>query len=139
YPESPDSLTITPRIEFSDSNGYYTNLYDFDTHMELTEVNGTYIVEARGELKDRNQWEGGVAYVLKHAITDNSIEKNIKLRFHGQKPVVSIVEPIIQYKNTLFKKLDARTVEILGGTKEFEFQVLSPGVTLDLGADAERY
>ena len=40
YPESPDSLTITPRIEFSDSNAYYTNLYDFDAHLELSRQMG---------------------------------------------------------------------------------------------------
>ena len=81
YPEGSGAISITPRIEFTDSNAYYTNLYEFDSHMKLNEENGAYVVEARGELKDRNRWEGGVAYILTHTVTDNSIEKNIKLRF----------------------------------------------------------
>jgi len=139
YADAPNSLTITPRIEFTDSNAYYTNLYEFDSHMKLVENNGGYIVETMGELKDRNRWEGGVAYVLTHTITDNSVEKNIRLRFHGQKPEISIVEPFIENDNTVFKQINNQTVEILGGTREFVFELLSEGYTIELGTDEQRY
>jgi hypothetical protein len=139
YPEVPNSLTITPRIEFTDSDAYYSNLYEFDSHMELTESNGSYIVETRGELKDRNRWEGGVAYVLTHTISDDAIEKNIRLRFHGQKPQIRIVEPFIQNRSTRFEKRNDRTVEILGGSREFVFELLSPDIAIELGADEEKY
>jgi hypothetical protein len=139
YPEAPNSLTITPRIEFTDSNAYYTNLYEFDSHIALSEANGSFVVEANGELKDRNRWEGGVAYVLTHTITDDAVEKKIRLRFHGQKPEVRIVEPFIQHKNTRFEKHDDRTVEILGGSREFVFEVLSRDAAIELGVDEERY
>jgi hypothetical protein len=139
YAESPNSLTITPRIEFTDSNAYYTNLYEFDSHMLFTEEKENYVVETRGELKDRNRWEGGVAYVLRHTISDNVIEKNIKLRFHGQKPEIAIVEPFIENKDTEFKKTDDRTVEILGGTREFIFELLADEYVLEMGTEQERY
>ena len=139
YPEVPNSLTITPRIEFTDSNSYYTNLYEFDSHMELSQRDGAFVVETSGELKDKNRWEGGVAYVLTHTIQDNSIEKHIKLRFHGQKPEISIVEPFIENKNTRFEKLNDRTVEILGGPREFVFELLSDEYTIELGTERERY
>ena len=139
YPEVANSLTITPRIEFTDSNAYYTNLYEFDSHLELSEANGSFVVEASGELKDRNRWEGGVAYVLTHTITDDAVEKKIRLRFHGQKPEVRIVEPFIQHKDTRFEKRDDRTVEILGGSREFVFELLSPDLIIDLGTEEERY
>jgi hypothetical protein len=139
YPVAPNSLTITPRIEFEDSNAYYTNLYEFDSHMELSEVNGSFVVEARGELKDRNRWEGGVAYVLTHKVTDDAIEKTIRLRFHGQKPEVRLIEPFIQYRNSRFEKRDERTVDILGGGREFVFEVLTPDIAMELGSDEERY
>ena len=139
YPEAPNSLTITPRIEFTDSNAYYTNLYEFDSHMDLSERNGAYVIEARGELKDRNRWEGGVAYVLTHTISDESIEKNIRLRFHGQKPEVRIIEPFIEHKNTQFNRIDDRTVEIVGGTREFVFELLSDEYAIELGTEEERY
>ncbi|MGD9632436.1 MAG: hypothetical protein AB7G28_21585 [Pirellulales bacterium] len=139
YPEAPNSLTITPRIEFADSEAYYTNLYEFDSHLDLSEQNGAFVVEARGELKDRNRWEGGVAYVLTHTIDDRSIEKHIKLRFHGPKPVVTIVEPFIQHKNTRFEKIDDKTVEIRGGSREFVVKLLSEGYAFEMGKDAKRY
>jgi hypothetical protein len=107
--------------------------------MELSERNGAFIVESRGELKDKHRWEGGVAYVLTHTIKDDSIEKHIRLRFHGQKPGISIVEPFIEYKNTRFEKLDDRTIEILGGTREFVVELLSDGYAFEIGAGAERY
>jgi hypothetical protein len=35
YPHLDTSITITPRIEFSDSNAYYTNLYEFDSKINI--------------------------------------------------------------------------------------------------------
>ena len=139
YPEAPNALTITPRLEFTDSNAYYTNLYEFDAHVESSENDGTFVVKAAGELKDRNRWEGGVAYVLTHTVTDNSIEKEIKLRFHGQKPEVSIIEPFIQYEGTRFSRRNDRTVEISGGTRQFTFELLSDDNAIELGTEEERY
>jgi hypothetical protein len=139
YPDVPNSLTITPRIEFSDADAYYTNLYEFDAHMELTERAGAFVVETLGELKDKDRWEGGVAYQLTHTIDNDSIEKRVKLRFHGQRPTVSIVEPFVQHKNTRFEKVDDKTVEILGGTREFVVELLSEGYAFEMGQQAERY
>ncbi len=139
YPEIDSSITITPRIEFSDSNAYYTNLYEFDSHMELSDENGIYTVKATGELKDKNRWEGGVAYTLTHIISNNSIEKKIKLRFHGQKPDVKIIEPIVQNKNTKFKRIDDHTVEILGGKRGFTFNLLNKELKLEMGKNEKFY
>ncbi len=139
YPSVENTLTLTPRIEFTDSNAYYTNLYEFDSHMDLSEENGEYIVSTFGDLKDRNRWEGGVAYTLTHKISNQYIEKNIKLRFHGQSPVVKVVEPIIQNPSTLFKKIDEHTVEILGGKKEFVFELQTGDCEIELGTDSEKY
>lgn len=139
YPAVENTLTLTPRIEFTDTNAYYTNLYEFDSHMELSEKNDEYIVSTFGELKDRNRWEGGVAYTLTHKITDHYIEKNIRLRFHGGSPEVKIIEPIIQNPSTVFKRINDRTIEILGGKKEFVFELQTEGSEIELGTDHQRY
>ena len=139
YPDIKNSITLTPRIEFTDSNAYYTNLYEFDAHMELVEENGEYSVTSIGELKDRNRWEGGVAYTLTNKFSDNYIEKNIKLRYHGQTPLINIVEPIIQNPTTRFNKTDDRTVEILGGSKQFIFELLNDDCEIELGTNNEKY
>lgn len=139
YPEIDSSITITPRIEFTDSNAYYTNLYEFDSHMKLFDNNGTYTVKTSGELKDKNRWEGGVAYTLTHIISNNSIEKKIRLRFHGQKPEVKIIEPFVQNKNTKFKRVDDQTIEILGGKREFTFILFNKELKLEMGKDEKYY
>ena len=139
YPEAENSCSITPRIEFTDTNALYTNLYEFDAHMEASMKDNYYEVIAFGELKDRNRWEGGVAYTLTHKIYDDYLEKDVKLRFHGQKPLVKIIEPFIQNENTTFEKVDERNVNINGGNREFIFELLSEGYNLELGTDQERY
>jgi hypothetical protein len=139
YPEAPNALPLTPRIEFTDSNAYYTNLYEFDARLVSSETKDSFVVKAAGELKDRNRWEGGVAFVLTHVITDNAIEKDITLRFHGQRPQVSIVEPFVQHENTRFTWRDERTVDITGGPRKFTFELLTDDVAIELGTDSERY
>jgi hypothetical protein len=139
YPEIDSSLPLTPRIEFEDSNAYYTNLYEFDSHIEISENGGIFSIEAIGELKDKDRWEGGVAYTLTHNIADKYIEKNIRLRFHGQKPIVKIIEPIIQNRNATISKMDDYTVKILDGTRNFIFQLISKDYKQQLGIDKEMY
>ena len=139
YPEIDSAISITPRIEFTDSNAYYTNLYEFDSHMNISENNGIYSVESFGELKDKNRWEGGVAYDLTNKIADNYIEKNIKLRFHGQKPEVKIIEPFVQSKNSVFKRINDTTIEISDNNKMFVFKLLTKGYQVELGTDEKYY
>ncbi len=140
YPEIDSSLPLTPRIEFKDSNAYYTNLYDFDSHIDTSENNGVFTIETIGELKDKNRWEGGVAYTITHKIADDYIEKDIRLRFHGQKPVVNIIEPFVQNKNTVFKKVNESTIEITDGKHKFLFELLSKEPPpVKLGTDEEKY
>jgi hypothetical protein len=140
FPSIKDSaITVTPRIEFKDSTGYYTNLYEFDSHMETSESNGVYSVKSFGELKDKNRWEGGVAYVLTNKIADSYVEKNIKLRFNGRRPEVSIVEPFIQDKNTVIKRLDKYNIEISRGNNKFIFHLLTKKYKMVLGIDEAQY
>ncbi|MCB0669473.1 MAG: hypothetical protein KDC80_26795 [Saprospiraceae bacterium] len=139
YPEAEGSLPITPRIEFADTNAWYSNLYEFDAHMQCRQIDDYFEVSAIGELKDRNRWEGGVAYTLTHKIFDDRVEKNIKLRFHGQKPLVKIVEPIIRHEDTRFVKIDDRTINIVGGHRDFEFKVLDDDYFVEMGTDEEKY
>lgn len=139
YPNANNSLSITPRIELEDSNGLYTNLYEFDSHMETSTKENYYEVTAMGELKDRNRWEGGVAYVLTHKIYDDYIEKNVKLRFHGNKTDVKIIEPFVQNENTKFVRVDDKIINIDGGKREFSFELLNDNYQIELGTKEERY
>lgn len=139
YPEIDSAVSITPRIEFTDSIAYYTNLFEFDANLDLTEQNGIYIVESIGELKDRNRWEGGVAYTLTHKIADDYIEKEIKLRYHGNKPYIKIIEPIIQNETASFNKIDEQKVEINDSRNKFIFELLDSEHTIGQEAKKEKF
>lgn len=139
YPEAENSVSITPRIEFEDENALYTNLYEYDSRMEAEQLDGFYRVTAIGELKDRNRWEGGVAYTLIHKIADDYIEKKVRLRFHGQKPLIKIIEPIIKNEDANIRNLSEKCVQILSGKKEFIFEILENGFEIEVGTNYENY
>lgn len=139
FPEIPTPLPLTPRIEFSSDLGYFTNLYEFDAIMTNNKKNGTYIVTSFGELKNSKQQEGGIAYRLKHIISDNSVCKEIELIYHDTKSSVRIIEPIIYYPGMEFKQIDPKTVHIKMNNKMIEMKIISNNADLELGTDKEKY
>lgn len=139
FPEIPTPLPLTPRIEFSSDLDYFTNLYEFDAIMTNNKKNGTYIVTSFGELKNSKQQEGGIAYRLKHIISDNSVCKEIELIYHDTKSSVRIIEPIIYYPGMEFKQIDPKTVHIKMNNKMIEMKIISNNADLELGTDKEKY
>jgi hypothetical protein len=139
YPEPDSFITITPRIEFTDSDAYYTSLYEFDSYMEINNEDGSISVRSTGELKDRNRWEGGVAYVLINKIAGDYVEKSVKLRFHGQKPAVKIIEPFIRNKNTRFEKVNDQAIKITDGKNVFLFELAGSKFTVEPGENSDYY
>jgi len=140
FPEAPEIKSLTPRIEYTDSNGYFTNLYEFDGRMETKTVSKSkYSVSTVGEMKDKNWLFGGVAYKADYTFTDNVIEKNISLTYHDVWPVIRIVEPIINYNGMKFQKVDTKTVRITSSKKVFEFKLLEGNAELVVGEKEDKY
>lgn len=144
YPDLKDSLSIAPRIEFTDTaakgpGNYYTSLFEFDAHLELSESNGVFKTEAIGELKNRDRWEAGVAYTLTHEIYDDHIDKTVKLRFHGRRSEVNIIEPFVRNADTEFKIIDDQTISISGGKRKFIVKLISKDCKIEFGGDSEKY
>lgn len=141
FPELDSTYCLTPRIEFTNENGYFTNLYEYDGRLTVTPGQGGIIavVSTSGELSDRNLLPGGVAYTWEHSISDNAVDKRVELRYHGSRPVVRIVEPIVEQPGLKFHKVDARTVDIQGTAKVFRFEVLEGDATLTMGEEDERF
>ncbi len=141
FPEVNNRRCITPRIEFYNEKGYFSNLYEFDVRMQVTEdVNGAVaVVQSNGELSDKNLLPGGVAYQLKHSIYDDFLEKDVSLRYHDGSRQVTIVEPIIWQKGMKISALDENTVEIRTEKKVFIFEVLEGKVEMVLGENQPEY
>ncbi len=140
FPEVGKIYCLTPRIEFENENGYFTNLYEFDGRISVdTDDQAAASISTSGELRDKNQFPGGIAYTLTHTILDDAIEKTVKLKYLGAKQTVRIVEPIVWQANMNFILGDSHTVFIRGGKRDFRFEVLKGDVEVELGKDEYRY
>jgi hypothetical protein len=142
FPEAPGIQSLTPRIEFTDSIGYFTNLFEFDSRLEAHEQKGKtghFSVTAFGELKDKNWLLGGVAYRIDYEFADDYLQKTITLTYHDARPTITIMEPIIDYRGMTFEQSDARTVFITSSKKKFEFKLTRGSAELQSGKDKDKF
>lgn len=140
FPEAPGTRCLTPRIEFENANGYFTNLYEFDGRLTVTErsANGP-IVATSGELCDKRLGPGGVRYTLTHAFTPDGVEKTVTIRYRAPDAAVRIVEPIVRQPGVSFTRESDRAVVVAGAARRFRFEVTEGDATLDAGQEEERY
>lgn len=142
FPEAPGIRCLTSRIEFSDTLGYFTNLFEFDARLDGESMRGgkgPFRLTATGELKDRNWLLGGVGYRIGYEFGDTRLRKTLRLNYHDARPTIHIVEPIIDYKGMVFTQVDARTIRILAGRKVFEFKMEAGAGELRLGYERDKY
>jgi hypothetical protein len=140
FPEAEGVKCLTPRIEFEDTLGYFTNLFEFDGHIESQIIDtNVFEVHTIGELKDKDQYNCGVGYKLKHRFTDSILEKTVTVYYRDVHPIITIVEPIIDYSGMEYYLLDSSTVKIVSDDREIEFRLLSNNAKLIIGRNREKY
>ncbi len=139
FPEMPELKSLTPRIEFNDGRGFFTNLYEFDAVLVSEEKDDAFLISATGELKNSQQKPGGISYRLSHEIYDDSVTKDIELLFHDANDTVQIIEPIINYPGMKFQKISAHEVIIKTAMHTIQLTVETNNVDLQLGIDASKY
>jgi hypothetical protein len=140
-PEIKDSIRcLTPRIEFSDSGRYFTNLYERSAAFAAQKgEKGTLIVSSSGELRTERQIPGGVAYELSHTFLPHGVEKRVVIRYHSRTPLVDIVEPVVRRQGMKATQIDPVTVLLETGMQRIRFHVLSGSTTVEAGKDSERF
>lgn len=139
FPEAPGVLCLTPRIEYTDTSGYFTNLYEFDSRLDTSRVAGQFRVSINGELKDKNWLTGGVGYKMDYLVADSFIEKSIRLTYHDARPIITIIEPMVNYRGMDFKRIDDNSILIQADNRQLLFQLMTPGVRLVNGRNKEKY
>lgn len=141
FPEIGDVLPLTPRIEFENDDGYFTNLYEFDGRMtvEPGKDGTTAVVTTSGELCDHTFLPGGVAYTLEHKFKDCGIEKTVRLRYHDGRRDVRLVEPFVFQNGMSLKKYGPNMVKIVSPQKSFVFRLLEGDGELVVGRNADKY
>lgn len=139
-PPITDSIaSLTPRIEFRNENGYFTNLYDVKSNMQIEDGQDVIKIITNGELSDEQFLPGGVAYRYDYLIDKNVLKKDITIRYHDRKPNVQIVEPVILSKGVSVKQTDEKTVRISSPNKTITLSVEGENATLVVGEDAQRF
>jgi len=140
FPETGEVLPLTPRIEFTDTRGYFTNLYEFDGLLQIeNETASEPVVSTSGYLKDERQHPGGVAYMWRYHFRKNMIEKIVTLRYHTRKPAVTITEPIVFWDDMAFSQTGPGEARITVAGRKLIFRIIAGDASLTLGEDADRY
>lgn len=138
FPEMVETLPLTPRIEFRNQNGYFTNLYEFDGRLSFSKTENYWVATA-GELCDRNLLPGGVAYCWTHTFSDTALRKTVELRYRDGEREVAIVEPIVWSPGMTFTQRDDKTVLIKTAGRTFTFRLLSGPAEVVIGEEKEKY
>jgi hypothetical protein len=141
FPEAPGIRSLTPRIEFTDSTEYFTNLYEFNASLNILPGSplGVHRITTTGEMKNSDWQMGGVRYNYLYEYSDSSVRKTVTLRYHDQRPLIRIIEPVIQYPGMSFERLDDRSVLITAGGKKFLFSLTDGDAELIIGREKEKY
>jgi hypothetical protein len=142
FPEAHGICSLTSRIEYTDTLGYFTNLFEFDGRLQSATTPGkgkVYIVRTTGELKDRNWLPGGIAFALEHRFSDREVRRRVRLTYHDLFQPIRIVEPIIDYPGMSYTLIDPRTVRITAGERAFEFALISGEAEVKIGEGRENY
>jgi hypothetical protein len=140
-PEIKDSIRcLTPRIEFTDTGGYYTNLYERNGLMTINKTNDNNIsISVSGELRNEKLAPGGVSYELSHLLLEKSVIKTVKVTYHDNQPVISIVEPVVYQEGMVVKQITDKKIEIKYPGKEFVFEIVSGDVLIELGRNIDLF
>ncbi|MET0464382.1 MAG: hypothetical protein ABW007_14550 [Chitinophagaceae bacterium] len=140
FPEAPGVKPLTPRIEYEDTTGYFTNLFEFDARLKIDSIRGRqYSVDAAGELKDKNWLAGGVGYRMKYLFTDTSLQKTVQLIYHDAWPVIKIIEPFVLEGGMKVSAIDDRTVLLSAGKKQWRFSLISGLARIKICDQPENY
>ena len=131
-------MALTPRIQFRNENGYFTNLYETKAKFDFEETAEAILVQTYGELCNQEYNPGGVAYRYDYTIANQTLSKKITIRYHDRTPEVEIVEPIVLNEGVKVEQVDQQTVKISSPERDLFFRLKGAG-KLEIGNDAEHF
>jgi hypothetical protein len=120
---------------------YYTNLYEAEAKLAVTEAADAVVVTASGELRDVSGRTSGVAYTLTHRFYSDRIQKEFSVR-SPRAQAIRIVEPIVKAAGVVFERSaeGGVLIEHAGGpTWSCALTRHSTACALSLGSDGQKY
>ncbi|MBN1551832.1 hypothetical protein JW979_10200 [bacterium] len=128
-PAVGDQGCITPRLEYSNGFGIYSNLYEIDASYTIKEDSNQVITEFSGHLRKDTFARSGISYILRYCFENDCITKT--WRIHGPATVenITIYEPIVFHPMAAFEKSENH-VAIFTSKGTIELKLEQPNLSL---------
>ena len=140
-PNEPALRPLTPRAECTIDGVDYSNLFETDGKMSVTQDREAIVVTTTGQLRSVAGAASEVGYRLTHRFFGNRVQKEwVFTSAHAQ--VICVVEPFVKnFGLTIGQTAPQRVALRAGGHEPWTFAVTrSPaGCTVSCGEDAEEY
>ena len=125
FPWMPPSPPLTPRIEITTTEGWFTNLYDFGATLSFTTDS---ICTITGQLKDSTGRTCGVQYQISYVFKADRLEKIYRI----QGGYSHIIEPVLIDPETRVHFCDSHTARLRRGSLCLTLELEGKGSTLQL-------
>lgn len=140
-PVEKDLLPLTSRIEFNEDSLYFSNIFEDQATMNVTQNPDNVSVTTQGTMRTVKGAKSNVNYSLTNRFYDTYLTKEITVS--GQNQAFRIVEPIVKDPETTFWLKNDSTVMIKtrSSKTEWELKVTDSTVPfhITLGNDSEKY
>jgi hypothetical protein len=140
-PIEKDLLPLTPRIEFKNATGYYSNIFEDSAAMNVSKDKYTTKVSVSGKMKTITGVKSKTDFSLTNRFYDSYLTKEYTIS--GEAQQYSIIEPIVKDPGTTFLQINDSTVIIKTTSSKDEWILKVIGNTLTykitLGTDVEKY
>lgn len=140
-PVEKDLLPLTPRIEFKNETGYYSNIFEDSVSMTVSKDMNNTKVSATGKMKTITGDKSKTSYSLTNRFYDSYLTKEYTVG--GEVQQYRIIEPIVKDPGTTFQLINESTVIIKTASSKAEWVLKVIGNTIPykitLGTDAEKY
>jgi len=140
-PIENDLLPLTPRIEFTKGDAYYSNIFEATATMNVAKGTDNISIITNGTMQTINGEKSNVSYSLTNRFYDQYLEKEITVGGEIQK--FNIIEPIVKDPGTTFQlKNDSTVIIKTTASKDvWEMKIMNSTVpfSITLGTDAKKY
>ncbi len=138
--DNPVPLPLTPRIECTVAASYYTNLFETNATMNVTQNSDNVGVTTSGKFTSQTGTTAGMNFTVSNKFFDSKVQKQYSVS--GAAGSFKIIEPFVNDSGTVFTKSGTNTVAITpksGPTWTLTVDSATVPYSLTTGTDSSRY
>ena len=111
----PDSITLTPRIEWVQGTREYKNINDLTAEIRSYEEYGQWIIETKSKLVDENQESpltGVIHCNVNYVFSDDKVILKYSCDFQGRGDLPKIIFPVISKQSEPVKFISEKCISV---------------------------